>query len=134
MLFQIRAFIRANRGQSMIEFALIAPILILLLGGILDGGRVMYWQVVVTEAAREAAREVASSGDRTQAATAVAKFTGTFTTTVTPTPLVYATAVTVKVTTNVTIYNPVMSAFMTPNPFPVSATANMREESSSPIN
>ena len=91
-------------------------------------------QLMVTEAAREGARAVAVSGDRTQAAIAVKRFPGTFTTTVTPSPLVYGQVVTVKVSTTVTIFTPLISAFFSPNPFPVSSTANMREENSKPIN
>jgi Flp pilus assembly protein TadG len=134
MFHQIAKLLKKNHGQGIVEFALIVPILLLLVFGILEGGRVLYSQLIVTEAAREGARAVAVSGDRTQAAIAVNKFSGTFTTVVTPSPLVYGQAVTVKVSTTVTIFTPLISAFFTPNPFPVSSTANMREENSKPIN
>jgi hypothetical protein len=64
----------------------------------------------------------------------VNRFPGTLTTTVTPTPLVYGQAVTVKVSTTVTIFTPLISTFFHPNPFPVVGTANMREENSAPKN
>jgi len=117
-----------------VELALVMPIFLLLAFGVFEGGRVFYAQLMVTEAAREGARAVAVTGDRTKAAIAVNSFPGTYTTTVTPTPLVYGQPVTVKVSTTVTIYTPLMSAFFTPNPFPVSSTANMREENNTPIN
>lgn len=44
-----------GRGQSLTEFALIAPIMLILIGGIADLGRAFYYKVAVTNAAREAA-------------------------------------------------------------------------------
>lgn len=134
MLGKLAKTFKRNNGQAIVEFALIIPLFLLLTFGILEVGRLLFFQMIVAEAAREGARAVAVSGDRTQAAIAVNKFPGTFTTTVTPTPLVYGQAVTVKVNTNVTILTPIISAFITPNPFPVSSTVNMREENSKPIN
>lgn len=134
MFRQIAKLFKKNHGQGIVEFALIVPILLLLVFGMLEGGRVLYSQMMVAEAAREGARAVAVSGDRTKAAIAVNRFSGTFTTTVTPSPLVYGQVVTVRVSTTVRIFTPLISAFFTPNPFPVSSTANMREENSKPIN
>jgi Flp pilus assembly protein TadG len=47
---------RAERGQSLVEFALIIPILLLLLLGILDLGRAVAAYNSVSNAARSAAR------------------------------------------------------------------------------
>jgi hypothetical protein len=44
------------RGQSMVEFALILPILVLLLAGFFDFGRVVLGNDALAHAAREAAR------------------------------------------------------------------------------
>jgi len=43
------------RGQSLIEFAICLPVLILILLGVLDLGRVFHAYVVITNAAREGA-------------------------------------------------------------------------------
>ena len=43
-------------GQSLVEFALILPILVLLLVGIFDLGRVVYYYSALQNAAREGAR------------------------------------------------------------------------------
>jgi Flp pilus assembly protein TadG len=134
MFHQIARLLKEKQGQTLVEFALIVPIFLLLVFGILEGGRVLHSQMTVAEAAREGARAVAVSGDRTKAAIAVSKFPGTFTTTVTPSPLVYGQTVSVKVSTTVPIFTPLLRAFFNPNPFPVSSTANMREENSKPIN
>lgn len=45
-----------DRGQSMVEFALILPIFILLMVGIFDFGRAIYAYNTINNAAREAAR------------------------------------------------------------------------------
>lgn len=44
-----------QRGQSLVEFALLLPLLILLLGGVLELGRLFFAYVAVTDAAAEAA-------------------------------------------------------------------------------
>lgn len=133
MFRQAAKLLKRNHGQAIVEFALIVPVFLLLTFGILEGGRVLFSQMMVAEAAREGARAVAVSGDRTKAALAVNNFAGAFTTTVTPSPLVFGQAVTVKVSTAVTIVTPLISSIFTPNPYIVSGTANMRVEKS-PIN
>lgn len=44
-----------QRGQSLVEFALLLPLLILLLGGVLELGRLFFAYVAVTDAAAEGA-------------------------------------------------------------------------------
>lgn len=46
-----------RRGQTLVEFALILPVFILVLMGILDLGRAVYYNATLSNAAREAARE-----------------------------------------------------------------------------
>ena len=45
-----------DKGAAAVEFALILPVLILLIGGIVDFGRAMYTEVMLTNASREGAR------------------------------------------------------------------------------
>jgi Flp pilus assembly protein TadG len=55
-----------DRGAAMVELALILPVLILLLVGIIEFGRAFNWQVSIQGAAREGARALAlgeSSGE-----------------------------------------------------------------------
>ncbi len=61
-----------RRGQSLVEFALMVPLLLLMLAGIIEFGRAWNWSQTVTEAARAGARKAAvlnanglSSGDIT---------------------------------------------------------------------
>lgn len=52
-----------ERGAAAVEFALVLPILILILFGVIEFGGVYNAQLTVTGAAREAAREMTVSGD-----------------------------------------------------------------------
>ncbi len=45
-----------EQGQSLVEFALVLPILLLILVGIFNFGQVFYSDIVINEAARDAAR------------------------------------------------------------------------------
>lgn len=48
--------IRGNRGATMVEFALVLPLLIVILIAVIDFGFMVYDKAMVTNAAREAAR------------------------------------------------------------------------------
>ncbi|HSO93938.1 MAG TPA: TadE/TadG family type IV pilus assembly protein, partial [Candidatus Dormibacteraeota bacterium] len=52
----MRKFLRRRGGQSMVEFAILAPIFFLLLLGTIDLGRAVYTYNAISEAAREGAR------------------------------------------------------------------------------
>jgi hypothetical protein len=51
-----RAGLRPRPGQALMEFALVLPILLLLVLGVIDFGRAWHTYQVVTDAAREGAR------------------------------------------------------------------------------
>ena len=56
---------KSEKGQSMVEFALIIPIFILLLFAILDFGRVFHAYLTIDHAGREAARAASIGKDNT---------------------------------------------------------------------
>jgi len=45
-----------ERGAAMVEFALLLPLFLLIIGGIVDGGRAFFRQIELTNAAREGVR------------------------------------------------------------------------------
>ncbi|GGB43479.1 hypothetical protein GCM10011492_38090 [Flexivirga endophytica] len=58
---------RREHGASAVEFALVLPLLVLLIGGMVDFGRAFYTEVTLTNAAREGARSAMygnAPGDR----------------------------------------------------------------------
>lgn len=59
---------RSEAGQSLVEFALVIPIFLLLLFGLFDVGRLVYVNNAISQAAREGAR-YGSVQNRSQTAT-----------------------------------------------------------------
>src|SRR5436305_1125005 len=53
---RLRRFFGSERSQGMTEFALIAPLLFLLIFGIVDFGRAIYYYVTISQAVDEGAR------------------------------------------------------------------------------
>jgi hypothetical protein len=47
---------RRARGQGLVEFALVLPVFLLILFGVIDGGRFVYMSSTLSQAAREGAR------------------------------------------------------------------------------
>src|SRR5215469_16309154 len=56
MAGRLPGIIDKDRGAAVVEFALLLPLLLLLLFGIIDFGRALNAQVTLTQAAREGAR------------------------------------------------------------------------------
>ncbi|MEA5453423.1 TadE/TadG family type IV pilus assembly protein [Sinomonas sp. JGH33] len=69
-----------------VEFAIIAPLLLALLGGIVEFSRIYNAQILVTNAAREAARTMALTNDANAATSAAQKVASPYTVTVTFSP------------------------------------------------
>lgn len=63
MDFKIRKFLKDDRGQALVELALIMPLLIMLLFGVIEFGRVFNAYLTVTSASREGARAATLGAD-----------------------------------------------------------------------
>ncbi|WP_425059622.1 hypothetical protein SCACP_02140 [Sporomusa carbonis] len=59
----ITRYLKQNRGQAIVETALVLPVIVLLLFAILELGQVINEYLVLTAAAREGARTAAVSDD-----------------------------------------------------------------------
>lgn len=130
---KIRRHIQNNRGQSMVEFALILPILLLLVLGIIEFGRVFNQTLIVTAAAREGARSAAVGNSDTIARNTALSFIppanqDTATVAVSPSVRTAGQSVTVVVTNRVQIFTPLISVFFPSNPVVVTGSAVMRVE------
>jgi Flp pilus assembly protein TadG len=54
---------RKESGQTLVEFALVIPVLLLLIFGIIEGAIMYNTQITITNAAREGARKAAVTSD-----------------------------------------------------------------------
>lgn len=127
-----------RRGDAVVEFVLVAPMLLVVMLGILEVGRLVDAWLVVHNAAREGARVAAAApygADpatmATQSAQAYlasglaprADIAATFVTV----PSLTSDMVQVSVEADVRLYTPLFQA-MLPSPVPVRATAAMRRQ------
>ena len=125
--------IKGKKGQAMVEMALILPILLLLVFGMIDFGRVFNGYLVATAASREGARvAILSSGNDNSIETAVRAASSTLdqtklTVTTTPATRVSGDPVTVSVTYNIDIITPLINTFLM-NPLPINCQTTMRVE------
>jgi Flp pilus assembly protein TadG len=126
---------KRQRGDSIVEFALLAPMLCLLLFGIMEVSRLVDAWIVVHNAAREGARAGTIARPSPDAATAartaalaylnLAKADrGDVAAVTVPTPDVKGDAVVVTAQMDITLYTPLVQSFI-PSPVPVRATVEM---------
>lgn len=130
MMLRLADYIRNNRGQSLVEFALVLPVLTLLVFGIIDYGRLFNEFLVISHASREGARAgIVSAATLSVVSTAVksAAPNRTLTIAMNPSTPVRGNPVTVTVSSRLTLLTPVSTLF-TQNPFPVTAATTMRAE------
>lgn len=129
----LRKYIKNNRGQALVEFALILPVLLLLAVGVMEFGLILNQYMVVAESSREGARSAALGGDDvavTAAAEAAAASIdkGGLQVTITPAgSRIRGNPVTVTVANPVSTITQLMDAFF-PAGFAVTGTTIMRVE------
>ena len=123
---------KTNRGQSMLELALVLPVLLLLLFGIFEFGRLFHDYMVITSAAREGARSSAVGASNAVVVTRVKNSAASIGDTSHLVININKSIVDgqVKVTVNhtVTLITPLISSFFPNNPVPVQGMAVMRLE------
>lgn len=122
--------LKNNRGQALVEFALMLPIFIILLMAIIDFGRVIHEYLVVSTAAHEGARSMAIWDSEATARTSVMRVASSLPTSGGTVNIVINTAeprttgapVEVRVSHNVRIFTPLIQKFL-PDPFTVTGVA-----------
>lgn len=132
-MVKLSKFLKNTRGQALVEFTLVLPVLLLIMAGTMEFGRVFHQYLVVTAAAREGARSAAvGSNDTTvnavvkEAAVSIDK--GNLQIVISPDVRVRGNSVTVSVSNTVQIFTPIISSFFPQNPYAVNGTAVMRVE------
>lgn len=126
--------LKNEKGQAMVEFALVLPILILILCGIIDFGWIFGNQLLANNASREAARYSAvhyydSSSDNDQEIArgiVLARAPTLSSPDVTLTPS--GDSVTVTVNSTVEVLTPIIAAFFTDGECDITAVCEMRLE------
>jgi len=132
-------FHRGERGQAIVETALVLPIIVLLLFGILEFGRFYNAWIVITQASREGARVAAvecSLSPSTCGADVDSKVDANLgglslasrTITLTAGPYSSGSPVTVTVQYRMSVITPIIATFMPGNPFTLTSSATMRLE------
>lgn len=123
-----------SRGQALLELALILPVLLLLVFGIIEFGRVFHAYLVVTQAAREGARVGVVGGTDSEITAAVEQAAAGLDKTRLQIEIappeggrVRGDSLRVEVNYSVPLVVPLI-AELAPNPFPVTAAATMRVE------
>lgn len=129
----MRRLIRSERGQAIVETALVMPVLLLLLFGILDAGRVFYAWIIVTNGAREGARVGATHRPQAEIFARVDAAMGgmnpaDYDVTIVGAQGISGDPVEVTVDGRVTLVTPLISAFFPANPVTLTNTAIMRLE------
>lgn len=131
----IRRLLKGTQGQGLVEMAIVLPVLLLLLFGILEFGRIFNAYLVTKEASREGARLAALGNNNAVVVNAAKNAAGIFdydAVEVSISPLDVnerekGEAVTVTVSYTVDLIAPVITGFMG-DKYPVSGTTVMRIE------
>lgn len=114
---EMRKLIRSELGQSLVETAIVLPVVLLLLVAIVDSGRVFHSWLIVTNSAREGARSASAQQPWATVQGRIESASGTWTcgaelTCPVPANIQGASGdpVSVTVTRDVTLLTPIMSA------------------------
>lgn len=127
-------FHREQHGQALVEMALVLPLILLLLFGVIEMGRIGHAYITVSNAAREGARLATIGGKDSEIRDAVLNAapglnSSALTVVITPNQFNRQSGqgVSVQVTYPVQLMIPVISNVI-PNPVIVNSTLNMRLE------
>ncbi|MBN1955206.1 MAG: pilus assembly protein [Anaerolineae bacterium] len=124
---------KRQKGQSLVEFALLLPILLIIMAGVLDLGRLYYTYVAVTDAAAEGASYASrhpNASTETITAWAQASSGGLInleqdgTVEVIRPSLMYGDPITVSVSYSYTVATPFIQAMFPGGQFPLRAVAS----------
>ncbi|MCF8010968.1 MAG: pilus assembly protein [Clostridiales bacterium] len=133
-MFQlINTLRKSRRGQALVELALVIPILILILFGIMEFGRVFHSYLVITHAAREGARNGVISKDineikqKAQNASPGLNLDINNDIAINPSTPTTGDPLTVTINHEVELYTPVLENILT-DPVPLSTSCTMRVE------
>jgi len=130
----MRKHLSNSKGQALVELAFVLPILLLIVMGIVEFGRIFNAYLIVTNASREGARYASVDSSDTEIYYAIENLTSTLdqsqiSISISPnfSSRTSGNPVEVSIDYNIDIIAPVIGAII-PNPFTVSAKTTMRIE------
>ncbi len=129
---KLRNLLKSQRGQAIVEMALVLPLLLMLLMGMVEVGRIGNAYLTATHAARHGARYGAIGGSNTEITDKVLQAAPTFdpskvTVGIEPHNRGIGDDITVSVSYPIVLITPVVSGII-PNPVFVTSTVIMRLE------
>lgn len=130
----IKKLIKNKQGQALVEMALILPLLVLILMGTMEFGRIFHSYLLLTNASREGARAGITSQADAEIMARVKHVAATLNLTdeqitIAPIPSarVRGEQLTVTVDYSISLITPVLDTIV-PNPFPLTVSTTMRVE------
>lgn len=122
---------RSEKGQSLVEFALVVPLLLVLLFGIIDFGRVFHVYLTLDHAGREAARAASIGKDDLTVKTVAVNDASSINLTddkisINPSPRSSGTDVTITITYKIDFLTPIIAQMV--GPFDLKNKTVMRVE------
>lgn len=130
---KIHSLVGSDKGQSIVEFAMVVPMLVLILFGILECGRMFNCWLVAENAAREGARLGAVQASAADITTRVRAVSPTLETARTTVEVINAqgapgTSVTVRVRYSFQFVVPLIARLFPSNPLVLTGETSMRLE------
>ncbi|MGE5418106.1 MAG: TadE/TadG family type IV pilus assembly protein [Acidobacteriota bacterium] len=133
-MIRLRSLIKSNRGQSLVELAIVLPILLVLIFGIVEFGRVLSAYLIIENLARDGARYGAVGHNDAEIQALIASKNPGLASAVlvaTPSPVFSSRSrgdtLTVTVQYQVNLVSPFIDAFL-PNPYPLETSCSMMVE------
>lgn len=134
IVIKIRSLIKSNKGQSLVEMAIVLPILLMLVFAIIEFSRVLSSYLIIENLARDAARYGAVGHNDAEIQALIASKNPGLNSAVliaTPSPIFTARSrgdtLTVTVKYQVTLVAPFVGEFL-PNPYPLETSCSMMVE------
>lgn len=136
-MFNVKKIIKSKKGQTMVETALILPVILLILLGIMEFGRLFSNYLIVSNASREGARYAALGKSDTQIQSVIEDLfvstglceSGSFGSVATITKGTYADSVEIKVEYNYNVITPIVGPLISGgNPIKLTSATRMRLE------
>lgn len=131
--FHKRCMTAFKKGQSLVELAIVLPVILVIIGGIFDFGRIFNAYLVISNGAREGARMAITGSTNNEITNIINQNTSTLessqiTITINPsTNRISGQSVSVQIDYDVDLVIPIIDIIL-PDPFPITSKTVMRME------